>query len=213
MSTFDQNNIIHDNPSLSEEDVNLEKQDENLSRTLSRKSKISQSTLKGIFLITLGVCGNFVAETLGCKTQKLLSENMFAKQAVILLIIYFAIDFTSSDEPVHPFTNMKMSLFIWVFYLIFTKMSINFTLILFIVLAILYIISTFVSYYDSIENNDQYQPFIKAFDSNIQYALYGFCAFVLVGFGFYFNKQYSDHYKHWSTVTFMFGKPSCDSLK
>jgi hypothetical protein len=205
--------ISEKHSSVSESNVTLEKKDENLSQTLSRKSKMSQSTLKGIFLITLGVCGNFVAETLGCKTQKLLSENMFAKQAVILLIIYFAIDFTSSDEPVHPITNMKMSLLIWVFYLIFTKMSINFTIILFIVLAILYMISTFVSYYNSIENNDQYQPFIKAFDSNIQYALYGFCAFVLVGFGFYFKKQYSDHYKHWSTVAFMFGKPSCDSLK
>jgi len=53
--------MIHDNQSVAEEDVNLEKQDGNPSRTLSRKSKISQSTLKGIFLITLGVCGNFVA--------------------------------------------------------------------------------------------------------------------------------------------------------
>jgi hypothetical protein len=61
MSTFVRKNMIHDNQSVAEEDVNLEKQDGNPSRTLSRKSKISQSTLKGIFLITLGVCGNFVA--------------------------------------------------------------------------------------------------------------------------------------------------------
>ncbi len=40
-------------------------------------------TIKGIFLLILGVSGNFVAETLGCKTQKLLSENMFAKHFII----------------------------------------------------------------------------------------------------------------------------------
>lgn len=201
-------------PKNRSEEYGLEKSEgEYSSMILSRKSKTSQSTLKGIFLITLGVCGNFVAETLGCKTQKLLSENMFAKQAVILLIIYFAIDFTTSDEPVHPFDNMKLSLFIWLFYVIFTKMSINFTLVLFVLLSILYIVSTFVSYYESIENNEQYQGFIKFFDNNIQYALYGFCAFVALGFGLYFKKQYTDHYKHWSTITFLFGKPSCDSIK
>ena len=54
--------------------------------------------MKGIFLLILAVAGNFVAETLGCKTQKLLSENMLAKQVVILLILYFAIDFTSKHN-------------------------------------------------------------------------------------------------------------------
>ena len=179
----------------------------------STYSNASQSTLKGIFLIVLGVCGNFVAETLGCKTQKLLSENMFAKQFVILLIVYFAIDFTTSDEPIHPLENMKLSLFIWIFYLIFTKMSIRFTMLLFILLTVLYVISTFVTYYDSIENNEQYKPFISTYNNNITYILYIFCAIVAVGFGLYFNKQYKEHHKNWSTITFLFGKPSCDSLK
>ena len=49
--------------------------------------------IKGIFLLALGVSGNFVAETLGCQTQKLLTESMLAKQSVILMMIYFAIDF------------------------------------------------------------------------------------------------------------------------
>lgn len=196
-----------------ESQVRLEENIPNDKMKISNYSNASQSMLKGIFLIVLGVCGNFVAETLGCKTQKLLSENMFAKQFIILLIVYFAIDFTTSDKPIHPLENMKLSLFIWIIYLIFTKMSIGFTILLFLLLTGLYVLSTFVTYYDSIENNEQYKPFISAFNNNITNILYIFCAIVVIGFGLYFNKQYKEHQKNWSTITFFFGKPSCDSLK
>ena len=35
-----------------------------------------EGLIKGIFLLILAVSGNFVAETLGCKSQKLLTENI-----------------------------------------------------------------------------------------------------------------------------------------
>ena len=47
---------------------------------------------KGIFLLILAVVSNFIAETMGCKTQKLLNNNMIAKHFVILfidIIIYY----------------------------------------------------------------------------------------------------------------------------
>ena len=43
-----------------------------------------ESIIKGIFLLILAVAGNFVAETLGCKTQKLLSNNMLSKHIIIV---------------------------------------------------------------------------------------------------------------------------------
>ena len=46
-----------------------------------------ESIIKGIFLLILAVAGNFVAETLGCKTQKLLSNNMLSKHIIIILTI------------------------------------------------------------------------------------------------------------------------------
>ena len=51
----------------------------------------SDSIIKGIFLLILAISGNFIGETLGCKTQKMLRENMFAKQMVVYLIIYFVL--------------------------------------------------------------------------------------------------------------------------
>lgn len=71
----------------------------------------ADNTIKGLFLLILAVAGNFVAETLGCKTQKLLSENMLAKHFVIILILYFAIDFTS-EKLNTPFDTFKLALFL-----------------------------------------------------------------------------------------------------
>ena len=73
--------------------------------------------MKGILLLVLAVAGNFVAETLGCKTQKLLSENMFVKQTIIFIIVYFVINFTNSDDSVHPLKILKTTLSIYILFI------------------------------------------------------------------------------------------------
>ena len=83
---------------------------------MSDNENYMNDVIKGIFLLVLAVAGNFVAETLGCKTQKLLSENMYAKHMVILLILYFAIGFTGGDIPQHPSVVLKMALGIYVLF-------------------------------------------------------------------------------------------------
>mgnify|MGYP003332446493 CR=1 FL=1 len=39
----------------------------------------------GLFLLFLAVGGNYMGETLGCQTQKILTENMYVKQLFIIL--------------------------------------------------------------------------------------------------------------------------------
>ena len=94
-----------------------------------------EDTLKGVFLLVLAVAGNFIAETLGCKTQKLLSENMFAKHFISIFILYFAIGFVNSDSPQHPVTVMQTAAVIYTLFLLFTKMNLTFTLIVFLLLG------------------------------------------------------------------------------
>ena len=80
----------------------------------------TSSIIKGVFLLILAVSGNFVAETLGCKTQKLLGESMLAKHFIILLVVYFALGFTSDGNP-HPGDLAKNSLIIWIMFVLFTS--------------------------------------------------------------------------------------------
>ena len=166
---------------------------------------------KGVFLLILAIAGNFIAETLGCKSQKLLSENMYAKHFISLFILYFAIGFVNSDKPEYPTDVMKYALIIYVFFLLFTKMSISFTLIVFSMLALTYIISTYIDYYKKVKPKEKERI---AYLENVQKMLYTLITgLILLGFGLYFRKQYKDHYKTWSTSKFIFGVNKCKSMQ
>ena len=170
----------------------------------------SDGMLKGIFLLILAVSGNFVAETLGCKTRKFLTENMFAKHAVILLILYFSIGFTSGDTPTYPFTNLKAAMYIYILFILFTKMNMMFTTIVFTLLTIAYINYTFINYYETVTPKETVKI---EHHRNVQNLLYKIIiGMILVGFVLYYRKQYAAYSKTWSTTNFLFGVNKCKSL-
>ena len=164
--------------------------------------------IKGIFLLIMAVSGNFAAETLGCKTQKLLSENMIAKHIVIILIVYFAIDFTSGESNT-PSEVMILSGTIYLLFILFTKMDITFTIIVFSLLIITYVITNYINYYK--ENNEMNIDIIRL--EKIRNYLYAFIIIlILIGFILYLIKQKREHSKDWSSLKFLFGITKCKSL-
>ncbi len=167
--------------------------------------------LKSLFLLLLGVSSNFVAETLGCKTQKIFSENMFAKQGIILMILYFTLTFVSGSTTIHPGNNLLFTLFIWIMYLLFTKMNIEFTLLTIALFAINYVTYTYITYYKN--NPTKHSETINRLEYTYNLINKFLIVFVIIGFILYFKKQYSDHSGDWSTSKFLFGKVQCDSMK
>ena len=101
---IDTNNLYS---SISSTSVNQSKSEEETPNKERLASPINKSSTKftiiqGIFLLIVAVSGNFVAETMSCQTQKLLSENMYVKNAVIILIVYFSLGFASSEHNISP---------------------------------------------------------------------------------------------------------------
>lgn len=169
--------------------------------------------IKGIYLLVLAISGNFIAETLGCKTQKLLTENMYAKHIIIILILYFSIGFTTSDNdnPIHPMTIFKMTIIIYILFLFFIKLNLYFTIIVFTLLTLCYINLTFIDYYKKTDSDNKN---LILYHEKIQKILYILIPiFIFIGFTLYFKKQYNDHYDNWSILLFFFGIVKCKSLK
>ena len=105
-----------------------------------------ETILKATLLLVLSVSGNFLAETLGCQSQKVLG-NMFVKHILILFMIYFTIDFTQRDQDViNPFVNVFKAVCVWVLFHLFTHMDIVPTFIVGILLMILFFISNYRHY-------------------------------------------------------------------
>lgn len=178
-------------------------------------------SFKGIFLLILAIMGNFVAETLGCKTQKLLSDSMLVKHLVTFLILYFAIGFTSSETK-HPGSIAINALLIWGMLILFSRMSIEFTMIVFALLTSKYVLTTFTDYYKKLEEENiiedekekmENSKKIEQIEEVGKYIIYSIGTLVLVGFSLYFRKQYKEHSEGWSTYKFIFGINKCDSMK
>ena len=105
-----------------------------------------ETILKATLLLVLSVSGNFLAETLGCQSQKVLG-NMFVKHILILFMIYFTIDFTQRDQDViNPFINVFKAFCVWILFHFFTHMNILPTFIVGLLLMILFFISNYRHY-------------------------------------------------------------------
>ena len=160
---------------------------------------------QSLFLMFLSIAGNFVAQTLSCGSQKVLSNNMLAKSVILFFLIYFTMDF-SSTEVIDPIVQLKRSLVLWLFLLFFTKMDIYFTGVSLFLLVSTYIMNNFVQYYKEEEekNKDKIETMTKVMTA-LELVI---IVLILVGFVKYFIKQRKDH-KNFSFVKFMLGIKKC----
>lgn len=164
--------------------------------------------LKATLLIVLSVSGNFLAETLGCRTRQALN-NIFIKHLLLLFMIYFTIDFAKDEDepPEHPVINMGKAFIVWVIFHVFTHLKQSATGILVLLLMIVYISDNYASYLKSLPN----------IDSNLIEKLkllekisFGVALVIgIVGFGIYFIEKRREYKNNFSFFKFIFGVKKC----
>lgn len=165
--------------------------------------------LTPFLLLLIGVSGNFVAETLSCRTQKLFSKSMMAKQLIIFAVVYFTLTATS-DENSNPLLKFAEAIGYYALFLAFTKMTPFFTAVGLFLLIALYILQQFITYFGATGASQQKIDDWVVGATVVQYTLLGL---IVIGFVFYFLKQYRDHSDDFSVKTFLFGTLDCDSHK
>ena len=170
-----------------------------------------ENYLAGLFLLLLTVSGNFIAETLGCSTRKLLSENQLLKQAILLFLIYFTINLTRDDNKEDPLNKIKSALFVWIFFIIFTKMNIYFTGLVFFLLTIIYILNNYKKHYENIKESRENKELIKKLEKYMKILEILMILFLIIGFITYFLKQKKEQ-KQFNYLYFLFGKRKCKHL-
>jgi len=86
------------------------------------KDKIS-----GIFLLFSLVLSNYIDSTLGKRVNKIIQNNYAAKLAIVYILIYFTINFTSSDNN-HIIEHFQNTTMIFILYILFTKINLYISL-------------------------------------------------------------------------------------
>ena len=167
---------------------------------------LSTKYTKGLFLLILTISGAFIGETLNCKTRKLLTENIYAKYLVTLFVIFFAVDFTDNKN-LSPLDNFISAFKIFILFIIFTRMSLPFTIVSFAGILSLYVINQYIDYYES--DKEKNKEIIHKLKRVNNILLYIIIFIIIIGFILYTYKQYKDHKKKFSILKFIFGVLHC----
>jgi len=169
-----------------------------------------ENSIHGVFFIILLLCGNFVAQLLGCKTQKMLRENMYAKYIIAFIILFFSINLMKENESINPLETFQLSIYIFIMFIMFSRMNLNFTILVFSLLLLIYIVSITIKYLETTNPEHERLTDLYQIRNNLYNVVF---SLIIIGFTLYFLKQRKDHKKNWSTLNFIFGKRVCDSMK
>lgn len=147
--------------------------------------------LPSVFFLILTISGNFLAETFSCSTRKLLSKNFLAKHILLFSVIYFTSSINSKDKT-NPLDKLKQAFIIYLFFTMFSKMNLFFTIVGFGILTSIYVSSDYVNY--MLNNKKQINPLIPNLKNLLRI---GLLIWTIVGFIFYIiskNNKYKDKF-------------------
>ena len=164
-----------------------------------------------LFLLFLAVSGNFVAETLGCKLQNLLSNNMFAKHVVIFFMIYFTLNYSKEEVP-HPIDSLQSTILLYIFFVLFGRIPLSVFIITTTLLIVTYVLNNYRDYYKNLNEKQDNDKFAALDDKlkNTQLILLTITAcLIIIGNIIYFMLKKKEYGKGFNFLTFIFGHTNC----
>ena len=191
--------------------------------SITNKNKLleeSMGIIDGLFLLFLAISGNFLAETLGCQTQELFTNSIIAKQIMTFFIIYFTIDFSDANIE-EPSVKLTKAGFVYLFFLLFTKMDLKPTVLVFILLFGIYITSSYKKYYEAkFKQQDKPSKEEKPAHSEkmasmgqTQQTLMGIVVVtILAGFFMYYREKQVEYKDTFDLKKFIFGVVKCKGM-
>lgn len=162
--------------------------------------------IKSILLVILSLSGNFFAEILGCQTQKLLQTNMYIKHILQFISIYITTHLYVS-KTIHPLTKLKNTAFFYMLFMMFTKMNLFFTGIVFTMILCMFIIHNYIVYYK--EQKQDYDNLAKMNEILTRIVVGTLC----LGFLLYFFDKKNEYSGSWDTYKYLFGTAKCKGIK
>ena len=139
-------------------------------------------SVKSVFLLLLTLMSSYFKKYLGPHINKLLKTNTIIINLLLFSFIYFAITLTNfqnkKSELLHPYVIFKLSLGIYVFFILFGNLEYYSTIIVLFLLLVAYLNYTFYYYYKKSKHIEKFKQHKKI--QNMLY--YSIITVLLIGF-------------------------------
>lgn len=184
------------------------------------------SKIAFIFLILSIISGGESVSLLSCQFQKMLKENIFFKHFVTYILIFGLIMMEGGWELDNNVINSNFnwsngntlhslvwSFFLYLIFLLSTKMKLIYNLLFFIILLFIYIINTYKNHLIEEKKLD------KDFDKNNYYNYFlnvlTFCIVIILIIGNieYYNYKRNEFKEKFDLIKYIFGINKCNNIK
>lgn len=167
----------------------------------------------GVVLLLIAICGNFIAETLNCKLQYLLTHSRAVKYLVVYFTILLTVNLTGSDL-LHPLYAAYASFVIWVMFLMFTRMTPVPTLVVVLAVFLTYTVHKLMKYKKSHHGPHSITPEQERQYQRTQTILLSTALIALVvGNVWYYVEKREEYGSSFDFMTYIFGVETCKHLK
>ena len=161
-----------------------------------------------LFILYLVIASNFLPQTFSCRLQELMNTSMVAKHLFAFMTLVFFVVLSNIKEPPTPGTIVLVSLGIYLWFIMSTRLHLSVWIGLIILLGIIYLLQLF-------ENNlkDKNQNSDANTIENIQLTkkilTYVSLAVTSIGFIVYLGEKKLEYGNEFSAMTFILGNPKC----
>lgn len=160
-----------------------------------------------VFAFYLIVLANFLPETIGCRMQTLLRENMFAKHLVGFILLFFLIVVVNPDNADKKiWYNLGLCVVVYTWFLVTTRSPFVIAVVTLLLLLTVYILTIKKNRLES--ENDKTDE-IKKIERIQNILIYVAIAISVVGFIVYFVEKQREYQKDFSFEKFFFGVTKC----
>lgn len=159
-----------------------------------------------LFALYLLIFCNFSKETLGCKLQYALNENMYFKHLMTFLLLFFLVILTdpkNADKDL--LTSFGFTLLTYIIFIITTRTSFIFMIVIIIFLLISYILNSIAKKKKEENKEEEFR----------KYKLVQNILFIVIiilgstGFIIYAIEKYREYGNEFSIIKFILGNPLC----
>ena len=166
--------------------------------------------LKSVFVLYLIIACNFLANTFGCKTQKLLNNNMFVKHLIGFLTLFFFITIVtasssdSKDENIF-FKKLTAAVLLYVVFLASTRTKgIFFNIFLSLIGA-----NFLIHMYTDTLDKEKFKERIEKLKKYARWLNILAVIVLVIGVIIYTMEKKREYVGKWSTHKFIFGNINC----